>query len=187
MLTIPEIHGLRSGAIELYRLTLDNFESISAQIGDHPDAHYLRSELETYYLPESDEEGRVTTYGFYATLGGVLAGFSLLNVDDWHNAIGSTGADVLPHMRGKGVTPGSKPHLFYLGFAILGLNRIETGHFVSNSASQRSIQKTPGFVYEGTMRESGRNDDGIFEDELLYAILRRDWLTLYKDIPIEVW
>jgi RimJ/RimL family protein N-acetyltransferase len=77
-------------------------------------------------------------------------------------------------MRGRGVAPASKPLLLRLGFGALGLNRIETGCFVSNLASRRSIEKTPGFRLEGTLRQYGRNARGEFEDELRYAILRRN-------------
>ncbi|GAB3551315.1 hypothetical protein GCM10027577_31560 [Spirosoma fluminis] len=89
-------------------------------------------------------------------------------------------------MRGRGVAPRSKPHLFYLAFELLELNRVETGCFVSNLASKRSIEKTAGFMLEGVMRESGLNDHGAFEDEYLYAILRKDWLTLYDKTQIEL-
>ena len=89
---------------------------------------------------------------------GELAGLSLLGIDDWKQSRGYTGADTLAHMRGKGVAPRSKPHLFYLAFEILGLNRLETGCFVSNLASKKSIEKTAGFQFEGIKRESGLNE-----------------------------
>jgi RimJ/RimL family protein N-acetyltransferase len=89
-------------------------------------------------------------------------------------------------MRGRGVTPGSKPHLFYLAFELLELNRVATGCRVSNLASKRSLEKTVGLQLEGIMRESGVNDDGAFEDEYLYAILRRDWLALYDKTQVQV-
>ena len=111
---------------------------------------------------------------------------SLLEIFDWKALKGATGADTLLHMRGKGVAPRSKPHLFYLTFELLGLNRIETGCLVSNTASKISIEKTPGFRFEGISRESGINADGVFEDEYLYAILRKDWERLYDKSQIKV-
>lgn len=36
------------------------------------------------------------------------------------------------------------------------------------------------------MRESGVNEAGEFEDELLYAILRRDWQQLYDPTRVQV-
>jgi RimJ/RimL family protein N-acetyltransferase len=119
-------------------------------------------------------------------LGNELAGMTLLTVDSWEERAGSTGADVFRHMRGRGVTPRSKAHLFYLAFELLGLNRVATGCRVSNLSSKRSIEKTRGFQFEGIMRESGLNDAGEFEDEYLYAILRRDWLQLYDKSLVTV-
>lgn len=86
----------------------------------------------------------------------------------------------------KALRPGSKPHLFYLAFEILRLNRVETGCLVSNIASKRSIEKTPGFQFEGVRRESGINDHGEFEDQYMYSILKRDWLKLYDKASVQV-
>ena len=80
----------------------------------------------------------------------------------------------------------SKPLLFYLAFEILNLNRVETGCLVSNTSSKRSIEKTKGFILEGTLREFGRNVDGHFEDELRYGILKSDWELLYDKSSINV-
>ena len=145
----------------------------------------IRNIWSVSYRPEFENSKR-TKYGFYTTLQGTLAGLSLLGIDSFKEQKGYTGADTLLHMRGKGVAPRSKPHLFYLGFEILNLNRLATGCLVSNSASKRSIEKTPGFVFEGTFRESGLNDDGILEDEYMYAILKCDWQRLYNKKKIKV-
>lgn len=143
-------------------------------------AEELYAELQAEYLPRYDEAGRQIVYGFYSTLAGELAGLSLLAIDDWEAGIGNTGADTLPHMRGRGVAPGSKPHLFALGFGLLGLKRIDTGCEISNLASKRSIEKTPGFVYTGIERAKlptpgGESD----EDCYMYTITREDWQRLY--------
>ena len=57
---------------------------------------------------------------------------------------------------------------------------------MSNLSSKRSIEKTAGFQFEGIMRESGINERGEFEDECLYAILRRDWERLYDKSLVQV-
>jgi RimJ/RimL family protein N-acetyltransferase len=145
----------------------------------------MLEELFRNYLPRY-EQGQRTNFGLYSFLGNELAGMTLLTVDSWEERAGSTGADVFRHMRGRGVTPRSKPHLFYLAFELLGLNRVATGCRVSNLSSKRSIEKTRGFQFEGIMRESGLNDAGEFEDECLYAILRRDWLQLYDKSLVTV-
>jgi RimJ/RimL family protein N-acetyltransferase len=180
------IKSLRSGQIELQRITFENLDQVRLMFQNEPDAEDLLEELDASYLPKYDSDDRLVMYGFYILKAGKLAGMTLLEVDTWADARGNTGADVLPHMRGQGIAPASKVHLFYLGFELLGLNRIDTGHVVSNRASQRSIEKTPGFRLEGRLREYERNSEGQFEDVLYYGILRRDWLEFYKDSTVEV-
>lgn len=150
-----------------------------------PDSDYMLKELEKSYAP-AFEGGVRTKYGFYSILENQLAGLSLLGMSSWKDRRGYTGADTLLHMRGKGVAPRSKPHLFYLAFEVLELNRVETGCYVSNIASKRSIEKTAGFYLEGVLLEYGINPQGEFEDEYRYAILRRDWLKLYDKSRVEV-
>lgn len=171
--------AIQVGPIVLYRITEQNAADVRKLLQSQPDHHEILAEFDTSYQPRFDDTGRQVRFGFYTTLDGELAGLSLLVVDRWHHARGYTGADTLPHMRGRGVAPGSKPHLFYLAFELLGLNRVETGCFVSNTASRRSLEKTPGLQFEGVLRQYGRNDRGEFEDEYRYAILKSDWLTHY--------
>jgi ribosomal-protein-serine acetyltransferase len=164
----------------------DNLADVCALFQGYPDSREMLQELLRHYLPQY-ENGRRINYGFYVLLDDVLAGMTLLNVDtkpdEWN---GSTGADMFAHMRGRGITPRSKPHLFYLAFELLGLNRVATGCLISNEASKRSIEKTAGFQFEGVSRESGVNERGEFEDEYNYAILKRDWLKLYDAAQIQV-
>lgn len=177
--------ALQSDSITLHLINEDNLAEVYALFQGYPDSTEMMEEIIRNYLPKY-ERGQRTNFGFYSMLGDELAGATLFTVDSWEELAGSTGADVLQHMRGRGVTPRSKPHLFYLAFELLGLNRVATGCRVSNVSSQRSIEKTRGFEFEGIMRESGRNDAGEFEDERLYAILRRDWLRLYDKSQVRV-
>jgi ribosomal-protein-serine acetyltransferase len=177
--------ALHSDSITLHLINEDNLADVYEQFRGFPDSKAMREELLRNYLPRY-ENGRRTNFGFCSLLDGELAGMTLLTVDSWEEKAGSTGADVFEHMRGRGVTPRSKPHLFYLAFELLGLNRVATGCRVSNLSSKRSIEKTAGFQFEGVMRESGVNEAGEFEDELLYAILRRDWQQLYDPGRVRV-
>ncbi|WP_324675382.1 GNAT family protein [Hymenobacter sp. GOD-10R] len=177
--------ALQSNSITLHLINDDNLAEVYELFQGHPDSKSMVAEMFRNYLPRY-EQGQRTNFGFYSMLGDELAGMTLLTVDSWEERTGSTGADVFEHMRGRGVTPRSKPHLFYLAFELLGLNRVATGCRVSNVSSKRSIEKTLGFQFEGVMRESGVNDQGEFEDELLYAILRRDWLALYDKSLVRV-
>ena len=177
--------ALYSDSITLHLINEDNLDEVRSMFSSFPDSEYLLSEINENYRPQY-ENGKRITYGCYTMLNGELAGMSLLGIHSWPERKGFTGADTLLHMRGKGVAPRSKPHLFYLAFEILGLNRVETGYVISNTASKNSILKTPGFRFEGVMRESGINEKGEFEDEHLYAILKSDWLKLYDKSLVSV-
>ncbi len=179
------IKALYSDSITLHLIDEDNLADVCVMFQGYPDSRDMLQELLQNYLPQY-EHGRRTNYGFYILLADELAGMTLLSIDRWPERIGSTGADIFTHMRGRGVAPRSKPHLFYLAFEVLGLNRVVTGCLISNKSSKRSIEKTAGFQFEGTSRESGINDEGEFEDEYMYAILKRDWLKLYDTSQIQL-
>ena len=177
--------ALQADSITLHLINEDNLAEVYALFQGFPDSRDMLEELFRSYLPRY-ENGRRTNFGFYSRLGTELAGMCLLTVDSWDERSGSLGADIFQHMRGRGITPRSKPHLFYLAFELLGLNRLATGCRVSNLSSKRSLEKTVGLQFEGTMRESGVNDQGEFEDEYLYSILRREWLNLYDKSLVTV-
>ncbi len=183
---MEEFKALQCDSILLTLINDENFESVQGMFKGFPDSDYFLSELEKSYKPRFDESGRRIKYGFYTHFDGELAGMSLLGIDSWKNLRGYTGADTLNHMRGKGVAPKSKPPLFYLAFEILGLNRVETGCFVSNIASKKSIEKTPGFQLEGILREYTLKSNGVFEDEYRFAILKRDWTKISRHYKVRI-
>lgn len=184
---IVPFSALRDNTITLHLITPDNLATVLAQVQPYEESEYFTHEVSTHYVPRYDAHGRRNRWGFYATMDGELMGFSLLGVSSWEDKRGYTGADTLPHQRGKRIAPASKPHLFYLAFHLLGLNRIETGCFVRNESSRRSIEKTPGFVFEGILRQFAWDRvTGRFEDELRYSILREEWARLYQADAIEI-
>lgn len=177
--------AIYSDSITLHLITEDNLSEVYERFQGFPDSKEMVKEMLAHYLPRY-EKSRQINYGFFTMLDDQLAGMSVLSIDSWAQRCGSTGADVFEHMRGKGVTPRSKAHLFYVAFELLALNRVSTGCLISNRSSKRSIEKTIGFEFEGLSRESGLNEQGEFEDEYLYAILRRDWLKLYDKNQVQV-
>ena len=60
-------------------------------------------------------------------------------------------------------------------FTDVGCNRIEIVHLIENPASGRVAQKC-GFTKEGVRREYF-NKNGAFHDDVMYALLRKDWLV----------
>jgi RimJ/RimL family protein N-acetyltransferase len=179
------IKGLYADGITLTLINDNNVEEVISLFCGFEDSEDMILEMKQNYLPEYENGIRVK-YGFYTLMNDELAGMSLVGIDSLKEKKGYTGADTFFHMRGKGVAPRSKPHLFYFAFELLGLNRLATGCLISNQASKRSIEKTPGFVFEGISRESGINDKGEFEDEYLYAILLKDWRLLYDRDKVTV-
>jgi RimJ/RimL family protein N-acetyltransferase len=183
---MEKFKAIKSRTIELTLIDNDNIDAVRKKLKTFQDADYFIAQLERSYLPRFDNSERRTKYGFYTMFDGRIAGMSLLGISDWENRRGYTGADTLAHMRGQGIAPKSKPLLFYLAFEHLELNRIETGCFVSNTASKSSIEKTPGFTLEGTLRKYALNDKGEFEDEYRYAILKKDWLEIRDNYDIRI-
>jgi RimJ/RimL family protein N-acetyltransferase len=181
MTTQPLIHSLQDATITLLRIHASNSAGLRSMLLANGAPESMLADFDRSYQPRFDPSGRLTKFGFCTFMDGQLVGLSLLGVRDWTVPCGYTGADTLPAYRGRGIAPASKPHLFYLGFALLGLTRIETGCAVSNRASQRSIEKTAGFVYEGRVSK-----DPPAEDEFRYAIMRERWAALYADHVIAV-
>ncbi len=103
--------AIYSDSITLHLITEENFGEVRSMFEGFPDSDYMLAEFDESYLPKI-ENGKIARYSFYALFENDLAGLTLLDVDDWKTLSGSTGADVLLHMRGKGVAPRSKPHLF---------------------------------------------------------------------------
>ena len=73
----------------------------------------------------------------------------------------------------KGVMPEALKAVVDFLFDEVGFNRIEAEHDVNNPASGRVMEKA-GLRYEGTLRQSGRSNQGII-DVVWRAILREDW------------
>jgi RimJ/RimL family protein N-acetyltransferase len=75
-------------------------------------------------------------------------------------------------MWGRGYATEAGHAIVTFGFTTLGLNRIQSRHFVRNPASGRVMQKL-GMQFEGVHRQAYRRWDQ-FEDVAMYAILASD-------------
>lgn len=74
---------------------------------------------------------------------------------------------------GNGYTAEAAKRLLEFFFTEVGANRICAGHDVNNPNSGRVMQKI-GMKYEGTLRQSGKNNQGIV-DMANYSVLREEW------------
>ena len=73
----------------------------------------------------------------------------------------------------KGITSEALAAVIRFLFEIVGVNRIQARHDVNNPNSGGVMRKC-GMVYEGTMRQSDRNNQGLC-DSCIYGILRSDY------------
>lgn len=76
---------------------------------------------------------------------------------------------------GKGIMTEAVKAVVDFLFTDVGCNRIEIVHLIENPASGRVAQKC-GFTKEGVRREYF-NKNGAFHDDVMYALLRKDWLV----------
>ena len=78
----------------------------------------------------------------------------------------------------QGVVAEALAELIRFFFEDVGLNRVEARHDPRNPNSGRVMQKC-GMKCEGTMRDSDRNNQGVY-DATVYAILMRDYFNENK-------
>jgi [ribosomal protein S5]-alanine N-acetyltransferase len=76
---------------------------------------------------------------------------------------------------GKGYATEASSAVLRFGFIELQLNRVYAHHMVRNPASGRVLEKI-GMKREGLLRQRVRKWT-VFEDVILLAILREDWIT----------
>ncbi|MEO8612698.1 MAG: GNAT family N-acetyltransferase [Chloroflexota bacterium] len=91
------------------------------------------------------------------------------------DARGSVGYDLERAYWGQGVMTEAVAAIVAFGFHNMGLNRIEADADARNPASARVLAKV-GFRQEGLQREQFY-EDSSFNDLVLFALLRKDYLT----------
>lgn len=83
------------------------------------------------------------------------------------------GYDLRPEYWGRGIMTEALERTVRFGFEEMGLNRIEVNVLAANHRST-SVARRLGFVHEGVLRDFSKID-GIYIDEHLFSLLRRDW------------
>ena len=76
---------------------------------------------------------------------------------------------------GQGIMPEALAGVMKFFFEQVGVNRVEACHDVNNPHSGRVMAKC-GMKYEGTLRQSGWNNQGI-NDRAFYGILREEYFA----------
>lgn len=81
-----------------------------------------------------------------------------------------------PRGRGRGLGTEAAVLIVAYGFEQLGLHRIQLEAYGDNHRARRVYEKV-GFVVEGVRREALARD-GVWVDEVLMAVLDREWAAL---------
>lgn len=136
-------------------------------------AQQIRSELAGQRI-RSLRAGRGERFQWIVLADGEPAGWITLVVTNWSHGLGEIGYALTTPWQRRGVMPLALEQLLAELFLGTGLERIEARCAVANRPSQ-AVLEALGFRREGRLR-------GFFVlrgervDNLLYAILRRDWL-----------
>lgn len=148
------------------------------KITKHYDVHYstleaTKAQMEWYEKLKTNGTG--IWWGIYGKVDKQFYGAAGFNELEKRHKKAEIGLWLLEAYWGKGILKEIMPKLFDIGFAELGLNRIE-GYVVSeNNKCKRAIEKI-NFTHEGTMREyEYKNGNKIDVD--IYAILKSEWQT----------
>lgn len=105
--------------------------------------------------------------------GNVIGAVGLRDINPEHSSA-ELGAWIAVPFWGRGYGTEAVRALVRFGFEDLQLNRICAHHMVRNPASGRMLSKA-GMKPEGRLRQGVRKW-GVFEDVVLLAILKEDWL-----------
>jgi len=118
--------------------------------------------------------GRVLALGIRTRGEGAFCGLVELRAIDREHALAELSFWLAVDAWGRGYMSEAIGVVLRLAFQDLGLNRLYAYHMVRNPASGRVLARH-GFHVEGVLRERVRKW-GVFEDVVLQALLRTDWL-----------
>lgn len=99
-----------------------------------------------------------------------------VRLDTPQGKVAELGYFILPEFHGKGYTTEAVRAVLRFAFEENGVERIETGCFAENLASERIMQKV-GMIQEGFLAKFDWLD-GQLRDRILYRLLRDEWRAL---------
>lgn len=120
---------------------------------------------------ETFEQGKGVVYAITLKDGKLIGAISLMAMIEGHQA--ELGYWIGKPYWNRGYCTEAGKELLRYGFDVLGLNRIHSSYMARNPASGRVMQKL-GMSYEGARKQHVKKW-GVFEDLVLYGILKSDW------------
>lgn len=130
-------------------------------------AAFLRYVTDSYSTPNYYNWGIV-----WKQTGELIGTISVVKCEDAIDAL-ELGWALSRARWGQGIMPEAGREVLRFLFEEVGANRVFAGHDVNNPKSGRVMQKI-GMVYEGTLRGSGKNNQGIV-DTAMYAMMKSDY------------
>jgi RimJ/RimL family protein N-acetyltransferase len=159
----------RIQAVAGQRELADTMISIPHPLSARAAERYVRTRLGQM------RRGRGLALVFWVPPGRDLQGLVELRAIDREHALGELSFWLAPDARGRGYMGEAIGVVLGIAFEALGLNRLYAYHMVRNPASGRVLERH-GFRVEGLLRQRVRKW-GLFEDVVLQALLRADWLA----------
>ncbi|MBN2979450.1 GNAT family N-acetyltransferase [Pseudomonas fluorescens] len=153
--------------------TLANGPKIADDTASIPSPYTLQVALD--FIEGMQEKFRaegVLSLGMHRRDSGELIGVLSLRVKADH-LYGNLGGWVAAQARNQGYAAEAASALMDYGFTELGLYRVGSQCFSRNKASARVMEKI-GLRYEGCLRGAFLKN-GVHEDMLVFATLRKDW------------
>lgn len=104
----------------------------------------------------------------------------LVGFGDWsrHHNRAMLGYDLAQAYWGQGFASEAVKRSIRFGYEEMGLHRIEAETIADNSESVRMLQRL-GFQLEGLRRGYSLEDDGVYHDSAMYALLRQEYELLH--------
>lgn len=104
--------------------------------------------------------------------GQAIGNISVINLDEKIDAA-EIGYCLSRKYWGHGIIPEALKAVMDYLFDVVGLNRVAACHDANNTKSGRVMDKV-GMKLEGTMRATGRNNQGILYDKVWHSLIRSD-------------
>jgi len=140
----------------------------------HPYSEEQAREWIAAHIGPSDTKKEVVFAVTLKSDGQLIGTVGLRDIDLEHSQT-EMGFWMAVELWGQGYATESSAAALRFGFEGLNLNRIYAHHMVRNPASGRGLEKI-GMKQEGVLRQRVRKW-GVFEDVVVLAILRRDWIN----------
>jgi [ribosomal protein S5]-alanine N-acetyltransferase len=175
---------IQTERLTLRPLTLEDAPTVQQLAGRREIAAMTLSIPHPYSLEQAQDwlakrlaavtEGKDVVFGIVSNNTGQLIGAVGLREIDADHSRAEMGFWIGVDWWGQGYATEASRAVVRCGFEQLKLNRIYAHHMTKNPASGRVLEKV-GLRREGLLRQAMRKWDH-YEDIMLYAILREDWM-----------